>query len=85
MIAGAAMTTERDKMLRGELYLATAPELVAGRVRARRLCAELNGSDAADVPEWAGPRPAPNQGSRHFAPSRAMTSFATSGPQVPAA
>ena len=44
-----AGTSERDKMLRGELYLASAPELVAARVRARRLCAELNASDAADV------------------------------------
>ena len=42
--------TERewDKMLRGELYLASDPELVAARVRARRLWAELNRSDSAD-------------------------------------
>ena len=43
------MTSEHDKMLRGELYLASAPELVAGRVRARRLCAKLNASDAEDL------------------------------------
>jgi maltose O-acetyltransferase len=43
------MTSEQDKMRRGELYLASAPELVAGRVRARRLCADFNASDAADV------------------------------------
>jgi maltose O-acetyltransferase len=48
------VTSEQDKMLRGELYLATAPELIAGRVRARRLCAELNASDAADVPRRTG-------------------------------
>ena len=35
-------------MLRGELYRAGDPELVAARVRARRLFAELNGSDPAD-------------------------------------
>jgi maltose O-acetyltransferase len=29
--------TEREKMLRGELYLASDPELVAARERARRL------------------------------------------------
>jgi hypothetical protein len=42
--------TERewDKMLRGELYLASDSELVAARVRARRLWAELNRSDPAD-------------------------------------
>jgi len=42
--------TERewDKMLRGELYLASDSELVAARVRARRLWAEFNLSDPAD-------------------------------------
>jgi maltose O-acetyltransferase len=36
-------------MLRGELYLASDPELVAARVRARRLFARLNASDPGDV------------------------------------
>jgi maltose O-acetyltransferase len=40
--------SERDKMLRGDLYRASDPELVAARVRARRLFAELNRSDPAD-------------------------------------
>jgi len=35
-------------MLNGELYLATDPELVAARVRARRLCAQFNAMDPAD-------------------------------------
>jgi len=35
-------------MLRGDLYLASDPELVAARVRARRLWAELNRSDPED-------------------------------------
>jgi maltose O-acetyltransferase len=42
--------TERewDKMVRGDLYLASDSELVAARVRARRLWAEFNRSDAAE-------------------------------------
>jgi maltose O-acetyltransferase len=45
-----ARVTERewDRMVRGELYLASDAELVAARVRARRLWAEFNKSDAAD-------------------------------------
>jgi maltose O-acetyltransferase len=42
--------TEREKMLRGELYLASDPELVEARVRARRLFARFNASDPADAP-----------------------------------
>lgn len=42
--------TEREKMVRGELYLANDPDLVAERVRARRLWARYNASDPADVP-----------------------------------
>ena len=34
-------------MLRGDLYVATDPELVAARVRARRLCARFNVMDPA--------------------------------------
>lgn len=41
--------TERSKMLRGELYSAMDPELVAARVRARRLFARYNASDPADI------------------------------------
>lgn len=40
---------ERDKMLRGELYLASDPELVAARARARRLWMRYNASDPGDV------------------------------------
>lgn len=36
------MTTERDKMVAGELYDPFDPELVAARVRARDLCQALN-------------------------------------------
>jgi maltose O-acetyltransferase len=36
------MTTEREKMLAGELYDPFDPELVAARVRARDLCQTLN-------------------------------------------
>ncbi|MFL5319986.1 MAG: sugar O-acetyltransferase [Myxococcaceae bacterium] len=42
------MPTEKQKMLAGELYLATDPELVAERLRCRRLLRELNNSDPAD-------------------------------------
>ena len=36
------MTTERDKMLAGELYDAMDDELVVARERARDLCRDLN-------------------------------------------
>jgi maltose O-acetyltransferase len=39
------MPTEREKMLSGEWYLATDPELVAMRLRARRLVQRYNASD----------------------------------------
>jgi len=42
------MTTERQKMLAGELYDPLDPELVAARTRARDLCASLNGSREAE-------------------------------------
>ena len=45
------MPTEREKMVRGELYLASDPELVAARVRARRLFARFNASDPGDAAE----------------------------------
>lgn len=38
------MKTEKEKMLAGELYDATDPELAAGRRRARLLLGRLNGS-----------------------------------------
>ena len=41
--------TEREKMIRGELYLASDPELAAARTRARRLFARYNASDPEDV------------------------------------
>ena len=40
--------SEREKMLAGELYVASDPELVAARVRARRLWKRFNGSDPGD-------------------------------------
>ena len=39
------MMSEREKMLRGELYLASDPELVAARARARRLWQSYNATD----------------------------------------
>jgi maltose O-acetyltransferase len=43
------MATEREKMVRGELYLASDPELVEARVRARRIFARFNASDPGDA------------------------------------
>jgi maltose O-acetyltransferase len=45
------MDSERDKMLRGELYLASDPELTAARVRARDLWQRLNGLPAGAAEE----------------------------------
>lgn len=42
------MTSEREKMLAGELYDAFDPELVAGRDRARDLCQTLNATREAE-------------------------------------
>ena len=42
-------STEREKMIRGELYLASDPELVAARVRARRVFARFKASDPGDA------------------------------------
>ena len=42
------MHSEREKMLAGELYDAQDPELVAGRDRARELCARINASSVDD-------------------------------------
>jgi len=39
------MSTEREKMLRGEPYIASDPELAAARVRARRLWQRYNALD----------------------------------------
>jgi maltose O-acetyltransferase len=41
--------SERDKMIAGEAYDASDPELVAGRIRARRLTQRLNAVDPADI------------------------------------
>lgn len=45
------MTTERDKMLAGELYDPADPELVAARDRARDLCQALNATREAEREE----------------------------------
>jgi|SRR5215218_5902795 len=42
------MSAERQKMLAGEMYDPLDPELVAGRVRARDLCHELNATRESD-------------------------------------
>jgi len=42
------MTSEREKMLSGELYVAKDPELVAMHARARRLAHRFNAIDADD-------------------------------------
>ena len=43
------MPTEREKMVRGDLYLASDGELVAARIRARRLWSRFNSSDPGDA------------------------------------
>ncbi len=43
------MPTEREKMLRGELYRADDPELTAARMRARELCYRLHHEQRGDV------------------------------------
>jgi len=45
------MTTEREKMLAGELYDPLDAELVAGRARARDLCQALNATREAEQEE----------------------------------
>jgi maltose O-acetyltransferase len=45
------MTSERQKMLAGELYDPMDPELVAGRERARDLCQALNATREAETDE----------------------------------
>ena len=45
------MPTERDKMLAGELYDPTDPELVLARERARDLCQSLNATRERDPDE----------------------------------
>ena len=42
------MSTERQKMLAGEMYDPFDPELVAGRARARALCQQLNATGEAE-------------------------------------
>jgi maltose O-acetyltransferase len=37
--------TEREKMIAGQLYRASGPELVAARIRARRLMRAYNATD----------------------------------------
>ena len=43
------MQSEGEKMLRGELYIASDPELVFARIRARRLWQSYNVTDPRDV------------------------------------
>jgi maltose O-acetyltransferase len=43
------MPTERDKMLAGELYDSTDPDLAARRARARDLCQMLNVTRSSDI------------------------------------
>jgi maltose O-acetyltransferase len=43
------MTSEREKMLAGQLYDPLDPELVAAREHARDLCASLNGTREAEA------------------------------------
>jgi maltose O-acetyltransferase len=43
------MTTEREKMLAGELYDPLDPDLAAARIRARDLCQDLNATRESDV------------------------------------
>jgi maltose O-acetyltransferase len=43
------MPSEREKMIAGELYRASDPELVAGRLRAQELLARYNASAPADT------------------------------------
>ncbi len=45
------MTTEREKMLAGELYDPRAPDLVTARERARDLCLRLNATREAEKEE----------------------------------
>jgi len=45
------MSSERDKMIAGELYDPLDPELVAARVRARDLCQALNATRERDEAE----------------------------------
>lgn len=46
--------TEKEKMLSGELYLASDPELVAERMRARRLFREYNSTTEEETERRSG-------------------------------
>jgi maltose O-acetyltransferase len=46
--SGGAVTSERQKMLAGEMYDPFDPDLVAGRERARDLCQSLNATREGD-------------------------------------
>ncbi|MFP2909524.1 sugar O-acetyltransferase [Pyxidicoccus sp. 3LFB2] len=46
----AMARTEREKMLAGELYIATDPELTAARFRARRLVRAFNATEDEEAP-----------------------------------
>jgi len=47
-MTGVAELSEREKMLRGDLYVAADPDLVAARIRARRIWQQYNVSDPGD-------------------------------------
>lgn len=51
VIEGSGLTTEREKMLAGELYDALDPELARARDRARDLCQALNQSRESEKEE----------------------------------
>ena len=46
--------TEKQRMLAGELYLASDAELVADRLRARDMVREYNGTSAAEIARRLG-------------------------------
>src|SRR5262249_30171414 len=49
-ISTSEIRAEREKMLAGDLYLASDPELVEARARARRILAEYNATFQDEVP-----------------------------------
>jgi maltose O-acetyltransferase len=51
----SAPGSERAKMLRGDLYLASDSELPAARTRARQLWQRINAADPADPDALRGP------------------------------
>ena len=54
VVVSAMMSTEREKMLAGEMYDPLDPELVAARSRARDLCQRLNSTRESEEAERRG-------------------------------